>query len=69
MSIMNGYGQALLDDVTVLEIAPLFDLGFANLVAPGTGFQRFAKESGHWIDTMLAFAKSVLQDDLVVWLE
>ena len=68
MSIMNGYGQALLDDVTVIEIAPLFDLGFANLVQPGKGFQRFAKGSGQWIATMLAFAKSVLKDDLTVWL-
>src|SRR2546428_4802123 len=37
MSIMNGYGQALLDDVTVLEIAPLFDLGYAKFTSPGTG--------------------------------
>lgn len=66
MSIMNGYGSALLDQVTVLEIAPLFDLGLAKFTTPGTGFKRFAKGSGQWINTMYEFAQSVLGSNLTV---
>ena len=68
MSIMNGYGSALLDEVTVLELAPLFDLGLAKFTAPGVGFKRFAKGSGQWITTMYEFAQSVLGPNLNVLL-
>lgn len=66
MSIMNGYGKSLLGQVNVLEIAPLFDFGYAGFTEIGEGFQRFAKGSSHWIRTMLGLAQGMLGDALTV---
>ena len=66
MSIMNGYGKALLSQVNVLEIAPIFDFGYASFTAVGDGFQRFAKGSSHWVRTMLKLAKDTLGENLTV---
>ena len=57
MSIMNGYGQALLGDVLVPEIALLFNEGFASFVDSGTGFQRFVGGAITFVDALAQFAQ------------
>lgn len=66
MSIMNGYGQALLGTVKVTDIAPLFDLGYAKFSVPGKGFKRFTAGSVAWVNAMYNFAKAQLGTDLTV---
>ena len=58
MSIMNGYGQALVDKVTVMDIAPLFLLGYASFTKDPSQFGRFRNGAGYWVQTMFAQARS-----------
>jgi hypothetical protein len=52
MSIMNGYGQALLDKVKLLDGWPLFKYGYARFTREGEGFARFRDGSSFWIQAM-----------------
>ena len=56
LSIMNGYGAALLDEVWVPEVAFLFNNGYASLTKANGLFQRFEHGAMSWIDAMVAFA-------------
>ena len=60
MSIMNGYGQALLNEVIVPEIAMLFNDGYASFTASTSGFQRFDGGAGTLVQAMFDFAKTQL---------
>ena len=65
LSIMNGYGAALLDEVWVPEVAFLFNAGYASLTHANALFQRFERGAMRWVDAMFAFAKLILGDAAV----
>ena len=63
MSIINGYGAALLDQTLFFELIPLFatlplpkSWGFptplGSFSKPGVGWQRFVKGAQSWVQTM-----------------
>jgi hypothetical protein len=52
MSIINGYGSARLDSTPVLDIMPLFDLGYAGFTQLRGSYRRFAQGSQAWIQAM-----------------
>jgi hypothetical protein len=58
MSIMNGYGAALLEKVILADIAPLFDLGLASMTQQTSGFGRFHGGAGAWVLEMAAVAQA-----------
>lgn len=66
MSIMNGYGASLLDQMTFKDLAPLFG-GFqplASLTEPGVGWQRFTDGSASWVRAMVTVAHAAMQTDV-----
>ena len=68
MSIMNGYGAALLDDLFVPEIGFLFDKKLASFSDFSNNFARFKNGSQSWIDAMAAFAQQQFGADLTIGL-
>jgi hypothetical protein len=60
MSIMNGYGNALLDELLVGDLAPLFDLGYASFTSDVTGYARFKNGADSWVGQMWSLAVSTL---------
>lgn len=63
MSIINGYGAALLDQTLFYELIPLFGTlplpkswglptPLGGFLKPGVGWQRFAKGAQSWVQTM-----------------
>lgn len=66
MSIMNGYGQALLDKVKLLDVWPLFKYGYARFTREGEGFARFRDGSSSWIEAMADQAKAQLGGSLEI---
>jgi NAD(P)-binding Rossmann-like domain len=56
MSIMNGYGAALLDQLLVGDLAPLFDLGYASFTRNVTGYGRFKDGADSWVQQMWTLA-------------
>jgi len=60
MSIMNGYGAALLDKVILADIAPMFDLGLASMTQQTSGFARFRDGADSWVAQMAALAQAQL---------
>jgi hypothetical protein len=58
MSIMNGYGAALLQEVLLADIAPLFDLKLASLTSETTGFARFRDGANSWVQRMADLAQA-----------
>ena len=60
MSIMNGYGSARLEDTLTIEIAPIWNWGYASLTQAGNEFKRFKDGSVSWINCMYELAKSAL---------
>jgi hypothetical protein len=57
MSIMNGYGAALLQQVLLADIAPLFDLKLASLTEQTAGFARFRDGADAWVARMAELAQ------------
>jgi len=57
MSIMNGYGAARLDTTALIDIAALWDLGYASFIAPTEGYARFAKGAQSWVQQMVTLAQ------------
>ena len=57
MSIMNGYGRARLDSTVLLDIAALWDLGYASFIAPTEGYARFADGAQSWVQQMANLAR------------
>lgn len=66
MSIMNGYGSALLDQLYVPEVAFLFDNSYASFTNWSSDFARFKDGSVAWINAMQAFAMGQLGSDLTI---
>jgi hypothetical protein len=60
MSIMNGYGNALLDTLLVGDLGPLFDLGYTSFTSDVTGYARFATGADGWVQKMWSLAQSAL---------
>lgn len=56
MSIMNGYGDALLDQLLVGDLAPLFDLGYASFTENVNNYGRFKDGADSWVGQMWALA-------------
>ena len=52
MSIMNGYGAALLDEVYVPEVAFLFNQDFASFTNWSSNFKRFHYGAMQWVQMM-----------------
>lgn len=65
LSIMNGYGAALLNEVWVPEVAFLFNAGYASLTKANARFQRFEQGAMRWVDAMFNFAVSILGEGAV----
>lgn len=58
MSIMNGYGNALLGTVIVGDVAPLWDLGYASFTSEVTGYGRFKDGADSWVRRMWQVAQA-----------
>ena len=58
MSIMNGYGAARLGTTALVDIAALWDLGFASFTEATEGYARFAHGAQSWVKQMADLAKS-----------
>ena len=52
LSIMNGYGSALLGQIFVPEVAFLFDQGYASFTNWSSDFMRFHFGAMQWVQTM-----------------
>jgi NAD(P)-binding Rossmann-like domain len=57
MSIMNGYGAARLATTALIDIAALWDLGYASFTTPTEGYARFAHGAQSWVQQMVALAQ------------
>ncbi|HYL51373.1 MAG TPA: hypothetical protein VEZ15_05340 [Acidimicrobiia bacterium] len=57
MSIMNGYGGARLDSTALIDIAALWDLGYASFITPTEGYARFANGAQSWVQQMAILAQ------------
>ena len=57
MSIMNGYGGARLDSTALVDIAALWDLGYASFIEPTEGYARFANGAQSWVQQMVTLAQ------------
>lgn len=60
MSIMNGYGSARLDSTALVDIAALWDLGYASFITPTEGYARFANGAQSWVEQMATLAAKQL---------
>ncbi|MDX2169991.1 MAG: NAD(P)-binding protein [Deltaproteobacteria bacterium] len=68
MSIMNGYGSALLEQVIVGDVIPIFGWGLGAFTHPTQGFARFRDGAGFWVQTMADIAQRQLGDALTLLL-
>jgi len=77
LSIINGYGAALLDQTIFLDVFPLFSKlplpqswGFPTPLGsfsnPGVGWQRFTNGAQSWVQAMLAVAQTHLPPNLLL---
>lgn len=60
MSIMNGYGNALLNELLVADLAPLWDLGYASFTQDVSNYARFKNGADSWVQQMWTLAQSAL---------
>ena len=77
MSIINGYGSALLNDTIFMDLFPLFatlplpkSWGFptplGSFSKPGTGWQRFAQGAQSWVEAMLEVAQALTPSTVIL---
>lgn len=77
LSIINGYGAALLDQTTFIDMFPLFatlplprSWGFptplGSFSKAGTGWQRFAEGAQSWVEAMNDVAQSYVTSNLIL---
>lgn len=65
LSIINGYGAALMDQTLIVEIIPLFATipfevtPLGSFTQPGIGWQRFTNGAGSWVQGMVNVAQSL----------
>jgi hypothetical protein len=60
LSIMNGYGAALLDEIRVLEAAFLFNNNYARFTDWSDNFRRFRDGAVQWVQTMASNAVKLM---------
>jgi predicted NAD/FAD-binding protein len=60
LSIMNGYGAALLDQIYVPEAAFLFDRNYASFTDWSSNFMRFHYGAAQWVQTMAQDAVNLM---------
>lgn len=65
MSVLNGYGNALLDELVVGDLAALWDLGYASFLSPITDYGRFKQGAMQWVNRMWTTAADMLGADNV----
>jgi glycine/D-amino acid oxidase-like deaminating enzyme len=64
LSIINGYGAALMDQTLIVEMLPLFDIiplektPLGSFTQPGTGWQRFTNGAQSWVQAMADVAQT-----------
>jgi len=68
MSIMNGYGEARLDTTALIDIAALWDLGYASFTAATEGYARFANGAQSWVHHMASLAQDHFGPELTLTL-
>ena len=77
LSIINGYGNALLDQTTFIDMFPLFatlplpkswnfPTPLGSFSQPGTGWQRFANGAQSWVEAMNEVAQSYVNSNLIL---
>ncbi|HAV76186.1 MAG TPA: hypothetical protein DCX53_02420, partial [Anaerolineae bacterium] len=77
LSIINGYGSALLNETTFIDMFPLFatlplpqSWGFptplGSFSKPGTGWQRFANGAQSWVEAMNDVAQSYAKSNIIL---
>jgi hypothetical protein len=65
LSIMNGYGSALLGEIYVPEVAFLFDQGYASFTDWSSDFMRFHYGAMQWVQAMATDAVSSMPNGAV----
>lgn len=65
LSIMNGYGSALLGEIYVPEVAFLFDQGYASFTNWSSDFMRFHYGAMQWVQAMATDAMSSMPNGAV----
>ncbi len=72
LSIINGYGAALMDQTLIEEIIPLFaaipfeKTPLGSFTQPGVGWQRFTKGAGSWAQAMVDVAQALKPANLLL---
>jgi len=77
LSIINGYGNALLNQTTFVDMFPLFatlplpqSWGFptplGSFSQPGTGWQRFANGAQSWVEAMEEVAQTYTSSNIIL---
>jgi len=77
MSIINGYGSALLKDTIFMDLFPIFatlplphswkfPTPLGSFTQPGTGWQRFANGAQSWVEAMLEVAQSLTSSTIIL---
>jgi hypothetical protein len=70
LSIINGYGNALMDSTTLADLFPLFayipleKTPQGSFTKPGTGWQRFHNGAQSWVQAMADVALQYQQSDI-----
>jgi hypothetical protein len=71
LSIINGYGSALMDTTTMADLFPLFaKIPFENtplgsFTKPGMGWQRFTNGAQSWVQAMAKVAQSLAPSTII----
>src|SRR5262249_5137945 len=65
LSIMNGYGAALLNQIYVPEAAFLFDNHYASFTSWSSNFMRFHYGAAQWVQTMAQNAVNLMPNGKV----
>ena len=72
LSIINGYGAALMSETTFVDIIPLFaTIPFENtplgsFTQPGVGWQRFTNGAQSWVQAMSIVAQSLAPSKILL---
>ncbi len=72
LSIINGYGAALMDQTLIVEIIPLFATipfevtPLGSFTKPGVGWQRFTNGAGSWVQAMVTVAQTLAPSKILL---
>ncbi len=71
LSIINGYGAALMGETTIGDLIPFFakipllPTPLGSVTVPGKGWQRFTFGASTWVQAMAAVAQSMAQPTII----